>query len=677
MKKIYPLLLSFLVAFTAHGQVIQAVSMSPSESSSTTEANTAVAFTADKARKATFDYLKQALAPFETDKLKIIPNKVDSSLSSQDAITKASYANFINGLSNASAIEKQLNATESFDKVAKMKQISKLNQAFSIKKSAECFSKDENGNYVSVATLEGPRLVGAELAPLRENPRYGLVENYSQGFARISKDMVYGFKDLCGNTVIQPQYDYAEPFNDGKALVKKYFWHFIDASGAESEVLDGVVQGKAVRFGISLATFSNQKVALIDNNFATSKKPVSLYFDEIEPFVGDLFRVRNNKLFGLIKIDGSAVIDIAYDRIYLSDKNQWIIIEQNKKVGLIDVDGNTRIKPTYESIISVDVNPKISKAATIIAKDASGFRIIELNERKISEVYSSIGLFNEWGLSQACKTNEKGVRCGFINYEGTEVIPSTYEKASTFSKDGLVVVSERNSNCSIPVGDCLTDLVYDHFGRIILGKTKPESPIAVTYAVTDTVIANTLVAVFTRTPTESGKFIDGYNLVNKISYARFTKEPYELIKKFDRNYFAIRKNNVWGLIDNFGNEVLTPTYMDLVHSSDGFFGVMYDNEKYGYIDETGKIMITFEYTEINPFSDGLAIVSQGKNKYGIINKFNAKIAPCMFKSVVYDADSKNYSLTDRSNVFVLNKEGDCVSNNCKDFYDILKKANRN
>jgi hypothetical protein len=73
-----------------------------------------------------------------------------------------------------------------------------------------------------------------------------------------------------------------------------------------------------------------------------------------------------------------------------------------------------------------------------------------------------------------------------------------------------------------------------------------------------------------------------------VTYSRFTKEPYELIKRFDKNYFAVRKNNVWGLIDNFGNVILAPTYMDLVHSSDGYFGVMFDNEKYGYIDETGK-----------------------------------------------------------------------------------------
>jgi hypothetical protein len=646
MKKLYVLFLGLLTFSSANSQVVQAVSMSPNETISTTNASPTQTYTIDKARKANFDYLRRVFSPYENDKLKLIPDKLDSVLTSQTDVDKTSYADFMKSMKNLSALKKQLESAQNFDKVAQLKQISEFNKAVSIKESAGCFSEKENGDYVSVPTLEGSRLVGTNLAPLRENPRYGLVENYSQGFSRISKDMVYGFKDLCGNTVIQPQYDYAEPFNDGKALVKKYYWHFIDTEGKESEVLEGVTGGKAMRYGISVLTFENGKVALVDNNYPNTQKPLSTLFDEIEPFVGDLFKVRNDKEFGLIKIDGSAVIEVIYNRIYLSEAEKWIIIEKDKKVGLIDIDGNTRIKPSYESLISVNVNSEISEASSIIAKDDKGYRVIELNERKISDVYTTIGLFNSYGLTKVCnESSESEIRCGYINYEGVEIIPVKYAKAAPFSNYGLVVVSEQNTNCSLPEGDCQTDLIYDHFGRIVLDKINPDNPIGVLYSVTDTLMAGTLVAVRTMTPMENGRYNEGYNLINNVTYSRFTKEPYELIKRFDKNYFAVRKNSVWGLIDNFGNEIISPTYMDLVHSSDGYFGVMFDNEKYGYIDETGKIRITFEYNEINPFNEGLAIVSKGKNKFGIINKFNAKIAPCQFKNVIYEADSQKYSLT--------------------------------
>lgn len=675
MKKVYSLLSLLLCASLAtNAQVIQAVSMSPSESATTTSAAVGE-FTVDKARKATFEYMKTSLTPFENDKIRILPKGLDSVFTSQKSLSKESFASAMNEFEKLTKAEAKLLGTNSFDNVAKMAQTSKLRETFSIGKSAECFETTETGNFVRVSTIEGPQLVGFELAPLKQNPRYGLVEDYSQGFARVRKDMVFGFMDLCGKTVIQPQYDQAERFNDGKALVKKYFWHFIGTDGKESEVLEGIIEGKAVKYGISIAKFANQKVAFIDNDFDKSKKPISMYFDEIENFIGDLFRVRIDKRYGLIKIDGSAVTDVTYERIYLSEANKWIIIEQDKKVGLIDVDGNTRIKPSYESIISVNVDPAISKASSIIAKDAAGYRIIELKDRKLSDVYASIGLFNSFGLARACKSpTPTTTRCGYIDYEGKEIIPSNFDKVSDFAVSGFVVVTEQNTNCSMPVGNCQTDMVYDRFGRLVIGKTKPDSPIGTIYAITDTLIAQTLVAVKTLTANADGKFEEGYNLVNKYSYTRFTKEAYQLIKRFDKNYFAIRKNNVWGLIDNFGNEVLAPTYMDLVHSSDGLFGVMYDNEKYGYIDETGKIRITFEYTEINPFSNGLAIVSQGKSRYGIINKFNAKIAPCMFKTITTQ-DGK-YTLLDKNNTYVLNSEGDCVSDNCKEFYDIVRKANQ-
>ncbi|MFT6204741.1 MAG: hypothetical protein ACJA1O_002351 [Spirosomataceae bacterium] len=82
-----------------------------------------------------------------------------------------------------------------------------------------------------------------------------------------------------------------------------------------------------------------------------------------------------------------------------------------------------------------------------------------------------IGLFNSYGLTKVCnESSESGIRCGHINYEGVEIILVNYAKAAPFSNHGLVVVSEQNTNCSLPEGDYQTDLVYDHFGRIVPDK---------------------------------------------------------------------------------------------------------------------------------------------------------------------------------------------------------------
>jgi hypothetical protein len=54
--------------------------MSPNETISTTNASPTQTYAVDKARKANFDYLRKVFSPYENDKLKLIPDKLDSVL---------------------------------------------------------------------------------------------------------------------------------------------------------------------------------------------------------------------------------------------------------------------------------------------------------------------------------------------------------------------------------------------------------------------------------------------------------------------------------------------------------------------------------------------------------------------------------------------------------------------
>jgi WG containing repeat len=683
MKK-FSFILFLLISFVSNtfAQVVQAVSMSPKDSTGGF-ANAQQQFVSGAvARKSVVSYAKSLMSQFEDNKKKTLPKDLDSLLVKQDFLTHEQFPNYLTQIENAYKRELDIVNKITIDNVSKLEQASQLNKTYSVSQSGQCFSEKDKGSFILTQDDEGKAITGFALETLKGNPRYGLIDNYHQGYARVKKDMVFGFLNLCGEEVIPAQYDYAEPFNDGRALVKKFFWHFVTAEGVESEVLPDVVDAKALKFGVSVAKFKSNKFALIDNNYDTVKKPISAGYDEIETFIGNIFKVRNGKLFGLIKIDGTSITDIAFDKITLSDANRWIIVEQNKKVGLIDADGNTRIKPSYDYIRSVTIAPSVSPtAASVVAKDASGIRLIELNERKLSETYASIGDFNRFGLASACKIfaeKDKNItKCGYISFDGTEVIPPIYDEVQPFNATGLTVVSEKSANCSKPVGNCLVDIIYDRFGRIVIDKVNPNAPEGIRYMVTDTILASTLVVIRTNTPTEKGGFDDGYNLVDKNTLKRFTTEAYKNIRKFDRTNLAMLKGEKWGLLDFTGKEVLAPSYNELLFSSEGLIGVKYDNNKYGFIDKKGKVQITFEYSEINPFKNGMAIVSKGNNKFGIINKFNAKIAPCLFKTVRYLEDTNQYEITDTSNnLYSLNSAGDCISANSAKFYELVRKANQ-
>ena len=606
--------------------------------------------------------------------------------------------------------------TDNIRDIFQIEQKSEIKKRLSSVISAQCLSSKNDGKFIKLKDLDGEEIIGFPLESFKGNSRYGLVENYHQGFARVKKDQVFGFLNFCGDEMIPFQYEKAEPFNDGKALVKKFDWYFVDVYGNESEALENIVDVKTLRLGISIAKFKNGKQALVDNNYDVSKKPLSEYYDEIITFNNELFRVRTGKNFGLIKIDGTTKIDAIYDNINATaEQGKWMIIEQAKKVGLMDTDGNIKIKPSFESITNLSLDPSLGSSSTLgLARDEAGVRLIDFKDLKTSKTYSSIGNFNKHGLAQvkdgkyfgfintelkliietaysnlgnfnqyglvsACKATGNGAsKCGYIKFDGSEIIPITFDEVANFNKFGLVVVKENLKNCSIPSGNCRADMVYDKNGNLVIGKTNEVAPIGIKYITTDTIFNGNYNVVKTLNPLKNGDDMPlEYNLVDRFSFKRVTQQSYASIKKYDSNLlFPVLKDAKWGLIDTSGRIVAKPTYKDIMISTEGYYGVKFDNNKYGFIDKKGKVQVAFDYDEVRPFNNGLSIVSKGVSKLGVINRFNAKIAPCYFVEVNILPATKQFELLDASgNKFILNSNGDCVTN-CTKFDEIRKLANQ-
>ena len=606
--------------------------------------------------------------------------------------------------------------TDNIRDVFQIEQKSEIKKRHSSVVSAQCLSNKDDGKFIKMKDLDGEEIIGFPLELFKGNSRYGLVENYHQGFARIKKDQVFGYLNYCGDEIIPCQYEKAEPFNDGKALVKKFDWYFVDVYGNESETLENIIAVKSLRLGISIAKFKNGKQALIDNGYDVSKKPLSEYFDEITVFNKELFKVRTGKMYGLIKIDGSTKIDAIYDNLNTTaEKGKWMIIEQNKKVGLMDMEGNIKIKPSYESIINLSIDPNLSTDANLgIAKDEAGVRLIDFKDLRTSKTYTYIGDFNKFGLAQikdgkyngfintelkvvvepaystlgnfnqyglvsGCKAGANGgIKCGYIKFDGTEIIPIIFDEIAQFNKFGLVVVKENLKNCSLPLGNCRADMVYDKNGNVVIGKTNEAAPIGIKYITTDTLFNASFVAIKTINPLKNGDEMPiEYNLVERNSLKRITAQSYMSIKKYDINLlFPVLKDGKWGLIDTTGKVVSKPAYKEIMITTEGLYGVKYDNNKYGFIDKKGKVQIAFDYDEVRPFNNGLSIVSRGPGKLGVINHFNAKIAPCYFSEVNILPATKQFELLDNTgNKFVLNSNGDCVTN-CIKFDEIRKLANQ-
>lgn len=578
---------------------------------------------------------------------------------------------------------------------------SELVRAFSILKSASCLAERKDGSFVKQKDFDGREIVAFPLEELRSNARYGLVEAYREGYSRIKKDQVFGFLNYCGDEVIPCQYETAEGFNNGRALVKKVDWYYIDAKGQESDVLQNVVDAKAVMYGISLAHFKNGKYAFIDNRYDVTKSPVSGLYDEIVPFFGkDIFRVKEGNKYGLMTLQGVVKLEPTYDNIELSGVSHLYKISQNNKIGLVDTLWKVKFQPEFDLIGEFNQN------GIAVCKAGEGFKLISNRTYKSSQQYKSIGAFNtklalapiqdasgNWGLinsdlnvviepmyfsigefndlgmAPACRYDKK---CGFINTKGTEIITPVYEEVGNFNKHGLVVVRELTKDCN-KNKNCKTDLVYNKFGQVIITKAneKEVETMKIRYELLDTLHSDKYVAV--------KMFIDeqvqGFHLIEANSYKLITSTVYQSITPFDFNgMLRVRKDNRWGLIDTTGKVILQPTYMEIRKQGEGFYAVKNENDKYGFIDRKAKIQIPFEYDDVKSFRNGHCIVTKGKEKWGLINKFNAKIVPLYFKSV--SVKDGQYEMTDdKGGVYMIDDKGDCLQN-CQKFEELRRKANQ-
>ena len=571
-------------------------------------------------------------------------------------------------------------------------------------KSARCLQTDKNAQaFVRTRDMDNNLLMAFDLEALRHSSRYGQVENYREGFARIRKDQVYGFLNLCGEEVVTCQYERAEPFNLGKALVKRVDWFLTDAEGTETEPLENVADAKALKQGISWVRMTNNKQALIDNNYATTKVSLSQYYDAIDSFYNkEVFKVRNGKKIGLIGLDGKTIFDAIYDNIEPTNLAGVYRIYQNKTVGLLDTTWAIRTSPTYETISDFD------EFGIAVAKDRRGFAYVQAKTYKMSKFYlsvsdfnefgvstmrnegnlyglidtnlsvvimpkyASIGNFNDLGLASACYPDGK---CGFIKYDGKEQIKANYESVSNFNKYGLAVAQTLVEDCNGKDGACTVDVVIDRNGNTIVPVSEGVIKNKWRYKLTDSLHADRFIIVNVMNDNMSTvlKFI----LVHKDNLQAVTSVPYRTISPMDiLGNIRVENEGKWGIIDSTGKVLTKPIYQEIKRLNDAYYAAQNDKGKWGFLNKKGKPQIAFEYEDVRSFRFGYAPVSQGRGKWGLINKFNAKIVPCNFRSVQLNEAETKFQITDESGtVFIINENGECETN-CPLFEKLRAAANK-
>ena len=573
-----------------------------------------------------------------------------------------------------------------------------------------CLNNKSGMGLVQSKDFEGREILAFPLDKLRNNVRYGFVENYKQGFSRIKKDGVWGYLNLCGEEAIACQYEKSEPYNDGKALVKRQNWLFVNTTGNESDEFQNIIDAKALSKGLSLVKFKTNQMALIDNNYDKTLKPVSALYDEIIVLNDNTLAVKVNTKWGVFKLGEGSITEANYDLIEPSGRENLFKIFLNKKVGLINSKGEILCKPEFNIITEVDAYDFVKGV------NETKQQLININDLKVSKIYKQISDFDNRGIAIIRDANDlfglidkdlkvvlepqfntlgaigefdlipvskdivgKGIKYGFINLKGAEIIPLEYESVGRINKKGLLVVKEA-VNCNLDekgkrITPCKADKVIDVNGStVILPITKYPNAGKINYAVTDSMVQNYIV-VRTYKNDEKNK-IAKFMLVRGEDFKVITPEPFDFVQTVsNRQFFLVRQNGLWGTLDTTGKYLVRCQFKAISPPLEDYYLVQHENGKYGSLDSRGKLQITPDYETIETFKNGLAVASKGENKVGLINKFNAKILPFTFKEIKLSEVTKEYIITDSdNNQFTLNQQGECMQN-CKELEAIRIKAN--
>ena len=171
---------------------------------------------------------------------------------------------------------------------------------------------DGAGKIVILATFETyPNYLkraqfGSNLAVVSQEGKFGVINNIGKTVVPIisneigelnsltafTKGSGWGFMDLSGKTIIQPEFDYAESFKDGTAIVEKL-------------TLQGVIDSKG-------------------------KILIPIAYTSINRLTKDLFLVSNGAQFGVFSMKGEMYVPLEYQQIRVIDKDFLVLINSNE-----------------------------------------------------------------------------------------------------------------------------------------------------------------------------------------------------------------------------------------------------------------------------------------------------------------------------------------------------------
>lgn len=339
---------------------------------------------------------------------------------------------------------------------------------------------------------------------------------YEKNILKVQKEGLYGIINYDGKELVKCEYEKIETLKnvsnsiliqkDGKIGVCNGLGEII----IKPEYTKIIPLGDTGKQGYAVANEEN-KFGIINKN---NKLIIEPQYNEVKNIANDNYYVVRDDKLKIIDKENQVVIDNGFDEV-ISINNKNFVIKNNGKYNIINIEKENILKNEYDYLEHIFEN-------YYIAKKENKFGVIDTNENnKIDFKYLSISYINDANFIQA--ENE--------NYE-TEL----YDSEFNYKLSGIVSdINVENGYIRVRVGN---EYKYYNFKfeekqnyEILPGKTLYLSK-------------------------KDGKY--GYIDKNKNVVVDYIYDDAK--EQNEYGYSAVKKDNLWGVIDKMGRLIVEPQY---------------------------------------------------------------------------------------------------------------------
>ena len=440
---------------------------------------------------------------------------------------------------------------------------------------------------------------------------------------KIEEKAKVGYINENGKVVVKPKFLYGSDFYKGYAIVKNYnnLYGIIDGKGNNEISFGNIFSANLYSNKYIVSKFTNDglKMGLLDSNL---KEITRFKYDNLSYIKDGIFMYTDDNNMGLMNNDGKEIYSYKVDDI--DDRNISVDVSNIKNSNLTDTYAKIKInssstiiniltgkevyKYTLDDIRVLDNNVFYIKnddgnnKYLIISDDKVIYQTDEYKRLRVDDVDSFIAI----GIKDDASID-------YINLLNKEKINQDGNIKYTYS-DGVILQEMYNFQTGKNEFNVITPKKnLGSFNDIKL---------------VDNEFVNGLAKIYVND--------NKYNYINK-SGKIISNKDYDSVSDFSKNGFAVvGKDDLYGVIDSNGNEIIDLKYDKIKLLDDSFFSainkktneqlfIFKDSDRYGIINSKNKVVVKPIYDEFKMVTTKYPLIkAKYKGNNVLINLYNYK-----------------------------------------------------